>query len=129
MTIPAANVQIEWNDQDRSKLSEVVVFDRTTVTPEDMDRLGRHYISSSGACNGDWLKGRGQATPEGIFIDWARDGFASDEAMLQALDQLSQIEGCDWALVMARALREGIEQRTGEAAPSVEDTLPRVRPR
>lgn len=113
--IPGKSVQIEWNDDDQRRMTELVVFDRSSASPEEMDRFGRRFISSHGACVAGWMDGRrARSTPEGQFIDWALDGFADEWTMLEALTQLGRIEEAGWARTMAEALRETLRQRSGE---------------
>lgn len=113
--IPGRDAQIEWNDDDQLRLEEVVVFNRRTATERQMTRNERRFLASHGACVIDWMTGeRARSTPEGQFVAWLIDGFKDEWVMLEALDQLGQIEEAAWARTMARALREILRQRLGE---------------
>jgi len=113
--IPGAIAQIEWRDDDDGRVEEVLVFDRTEPqTERQITERHRRFPASHGACVNDWMDGtRARSTPEGQFLGWLRDGFVSDYVMLDALDQLGQIEEAAFARTMAKALREALYQEGG----------------
>lgn len=108
------NANIDWNDRDDGKVEDLIVYDVKTKTAGEIDRLGKQFIASHGTYNSDWLDGsRAVSTPEGVFLGWLLDGFASEEVLLKALDQLGQIREAAWARTMAQAFREIMIQREG----------------
>lgn len=110
----AANAQIEWNDDDQHRVTELVVFDRTAISPQDWEAHRRRYQASWGACNAGWMTdGYARSTPEGFMATLFRRGFADDDAMLNALDQFGQIKEAAWARTMAAALRSLFIQEGG----------------
>lgn len=118
--VPGKVAQIEWSDDDQGRVVELVVFDRTKISPRQADKFGKRFHSSHGACVGDWMSSeRARATPEGQFIERAIDGFVSADVLLETLDQFGKIEEAGWARTMAEAIRETMRQRA--AANDEED--------
>jgi hypothetical protein len=103
--VAAANADIHWEDDDRGRVKTLVVFDRLAGTYVDDRKLS----ASLGACTLGWMKGDPSNTPEGVFIRLVRDGFASPEALHEALLQFGKIDNCDWARTMASALRRRLQ--------------------
>lgn len=110
----AAAANIEWNTTDERVVTDLTVYDVTTKSEAELHKLGQRFISSHGTYNSDWLdEKRAASTPEGVFMDWLINGFASPEVMLDALDQLGQLKEAGWARTMAKAFREIMIQREG----------------
>mgnify|MGYP001397571453 CR=1 FL=1 len=119
--MPGRVAQIEWEEDAQGRVTDLVVFDFTTATEAERDRYRRQFSNSHGACVADWMAGgRSRPTPEGLFVEFARDGFAGDEAMLHVLDQLGQIEEAGWARTMAQALRE-LKIQEGGGEPEIRE--------
>jgi hypothetical protein len=102
--IPVAKAQVEWADNKKGRVTEVLVFDRSDPPHEE----SRYDLldNSGGACSADWVTGEDpRSSPEGIFIEMLHVGFVSPDAMLQALEEFGKIETCEWARTMAAALQ------------------------
>lgn len=107
MKIPVMDAQINWSEVEVggvTRVAEVRVFDNTKPNVDD----GR-LENSSGAIGADWMQDP-RCTPEGIYLDWTRTGFASDAAHVEALLALTDIEGLEWPLRFATALDLMIDQ-------------------
>jgi hypothetical protein len=98
--IPAGRAQIEWAENDNFQIADVIVFDRDTP-PDHRERS--KLDNSSGACGAGWLSDPRQ-TPEGVFAEMARSGFAGPDALKEALLEFGKIQTCPWARKMAAAL-------------------------
>lgn len=64
------------------------------------------FACSAGASSDEWLCGDPAETPEGVYITLERHGFDSPASRVQALQQFAQIEGCNWAHLMALTLEQ-----------------------
>lgn len=101
MTIPLKTAQIHWRDarvDGVTRVGEVWVFDRTQPQAEEWP-----MENSSGAASIDWMEDP-RCTPEGIYLEWTRTGFASDADHVAALLALAEIEGLEWPSRFASAL-------------------------
>lgn len=93
-------VEILWTHSDDGLVNWVGVF-RNFCDPDDI-----WFDCSSGCSFSEWGKGDPCLTPEGTYIVLESTGFADDDVRLATLRQFAQIEGCEWARVMAAALEQ-----------------------
>lgn len=116
-SVPLAQADIEWNTPliaGAYRVAEVLVIDRGDREARNVARAERR-TSSYGACCAGWATGDDpRVTPEGVHSQMVRMGFASDDEVLNALEQFSRIEGLEWAVVMASALRMRLAVERGD---------------
>lgn len=106
--------QIEWNDDEQGRVTELTVFDRSKISPYLQAVHERRFMNSHGACVIDWMDGeRARSTPEGQFALWASVGFIGEPMLLEILDKLGRIEEAEWARTMADSLRQNLIQLDG----------------
>lgn len=123
--IPAEVAQIEWEDDDNGRITELVVFNRDTITERTRAKYEKKFSASHGACVDGWLTPESPSyTPEGQFAERVLDGFADEDTYLRALDQFSQIEGAMWARVMAESVRRELRARFSEDDEAREQRYP-----
>lgn len=102
--IPRLYAEIRWETDDDLKVIDAMVYDQRTG--KDNDRYG----ASNGACCAGWMvNGDARYTPEGVFADMVKVGFAGAIALAVTLNEFSKIEGCEWAAAMATAITTGIK--------------------
>lgn len=105
--IPAAHVDVYWNDVEDAKAggSNVLVIDRRELTgSEALKRRVATYSSSAGSHMLGWMTGSHPfERPEGLFINVWTDRGATKETMTETLEQFAKIEECEWARAMQSA--------------------------
>ena len=126
--IPRLHAEIRWETNSKLKIEDAMVYDQRTG--KDNDRYG----ASNGACCAGWMvNGDPRYTPEGVFADMVKAGFANDVALAVTLNEFSKIEGCEWAAAMAGAITTGIKSDAAgqahwkEAAAARRDRPPHER--
>lgn len=111
-TIPIEHAGICW-DLTRSRESKprddlhVLDLREARKSGTEEHRIWKAAGSTLGACIADWKNGNNaRHTPLGIIAEMAYDGtLPKGQSLDRILQQFAKIEGCDWALQMATALR------------------------
>ncbi len=98
--IPSREAYVVWDFDDDSKVRGVRVKSRLTSDPDD------DFMSPGICACMDWKTGYAVHTPKSAFEGLEAVGFSSNQELLRALREFSQIAGCDWAKERAAALEE-----------------------
>lgn len=91
----AKDVAILWDDDEHGKVRGCFVTDDTSLVSDN----------SNGKVMLDWMKGDPRLTPEGVFLDLLRQGFADRAALANAAEEFGRIRECEWARELHTVLR------------------------
>lgn len=102
----AKDVTILWSETDGGAVARVVVTSAGarghdgSVAIDDAER----YPNSRGRVELGWMEGDHRQTPEGVFLDLLKQGFADRAGFEDALIEFGRICECLWARNLRRAL-------------------------
>lgn len=100
--VPVDHVLIGWCVDDDHLIERVTVLDARDVQRDVAGEAAREWAActhTSGVCLRDWATKIG---PVAQFALLAIEGFASLPEARGALEEFSQIEGCEWAATAFR---------------------------
>ena len=108
---PQRHVTIVWNADPAITELEVVFIPRTDAPDEAENELWAEFCGylddwdcHQGNASGDWLK-HAAWTPAAVFGRLMSQGFATRQAMINAIAEFAEIEEARWAREMMLAFR------------------------
>lgn len=104
--LEAKDVTILWSETDDGAVARVVMGCAGAKGHDGSVALddAESYSNSRGRVELGWMEGDYRQTPEGVFFDLLKQGFAHRAGFEDALLEFGRIRECQWARNLSRAL-------------------------